>query len=166
MTLYFCICISLSLPQSLRLPLSVRCPFPALIPLSLCASLHSLSVPFCAPSCVPISPPTRITPSLLDPSVSSSLRPLPVPLSSPHLSSRVALRPFLYPSFCPLPAPSIASPLPLVSVSFPPQFLYFLRASVSPSAPPFVPLFVLPVWSGSGPPPPQPSPAANEQRSL
>lgn len=157
MTVYFCISISLSLPQLLRLPLSVLRPFPALIPPSLCASLP---VPPCPSSCVPIS-------LFSHPRRSISARLLRLLLSTPPPRPSVfpvALRPFLYPSFCPPPTRSIASPSPL-SLSLSLLVSLFPRC-LSLSLCPSICLSVLSVSSGSGPPPPQPSPAANEQRSL
>lgn len=168
MTSYFCVCISLSLPQPLQwLPLCL--PVPSLL------SPFIPPVPLSAPPFVPLSPsfPTHpLTPSLPGlppplPCPAVSLCPLcaSVPLDhSVPFFTPLSVLPSLYSFRCFIPA----------SLSPAPQSLYFFRASVFPSVTLSLPLplhlSLHPLCSSPShawaTPPPALSLAANEQRSL
>lgn len=162
MTFYFCVSISLSLPQPLQwLPLSVPLSLLSSVPLSpLCLSLPlplSLSLSFPTPSL-----PFPVT--LTFPVPALSLCPFCASVPLDH-SVPLSVLPSLYSFPCFIPP----------SLSPPPQSLYFFRASVFPSVTlslplplhlSFHPLCPSPSCAWVTRPPPALSLAANEQRSL
>lgn len=140
MTSYFCVSISLSLPQP-------RQWLPPCLPVPSHLSPFIPPVPLSAPPFVPLSPsfPTHpLTPSLPGPPP-----PLPCPRSVPLpplcLCPPGSLCPFLYPSICP-PLPLLLPLLhPCISLSPTPVSLFLQGLSLSlchfvtPSSLPFVP---------------------------